>query len=536
LSEIVLPVNQVVHNLQIERGLSFGFVSSDYKRFYDELNQQKKMTDVSITAFLPFLQAINSKEKSKSLAKNNRAIQNFEQLIKQFKQLKLFRQKVQNKTKNVSHIFDFYTLQITRILNVSNQMMQQDVGHSMSRQIMLLNIMIQLKEKLGQERAFGVKAIENRQFSTDDFRFFNELIAQQKLFITNYKQLATLQQNEIIQNFVKTKINKRLKKVETQFITAVESNKLSQLNSQQWFDITTANIEQLKIITDQLALNIQNQARLAADKIIIQFVMIFSLLILTLLLSVFLSWLLTRSILLPVHQITEAMVSLTQGNKGIRFTQNFGHDELGEMVNAYEKTRRALLCFDVASALSFRRLDINLSNEAREKQVYEELASMDPLTNTYNRRKFDEYIEKEFNRSSRYKSQFSLLMLDIDFFKKVNDNYGHQVGDSVLQQFSKTCQKIVRDTDIMARVGGEEFIIIMPETNVYKANNMAERIRKAISTLSIGIDKTVIKITVSIGVTAWNDAKFKRVEDLLETVDKALYQAKENGRNRVVVL
>jgi diguanylate cyclase (GGDEF)-like protein/PAS domain S-box-containing protein len=159
------------------------------------------------------------------------------------------------------------------------------------------------------------------------------------------------------------------------------------------------------------------------------------------------------------------------------------------------------------------------------------LATIDSLTDINNRRYFLELAQKEMKRSKRYKHPFSLIMLDIDHFKKINDTYSHSAGDQVLSEFSGVCLNELREADIMGRVGGEEFAAVIVESDIKKAMIVAERIRKAVSSFSVIIDREKIRFTVSIGVTDLhpNDD----LNSIFERVDRAMYQAKEKGRNQV---
>ncbi len=172
--------------------------------------------------------------------------------------------------------------------------------------------------------------------------------------------------------------------------------------------------------------------------------------------------------------------------------------------------------------------DITSRIEMQEK--LQKLATIDSLTGIYNRYKLDEAILLQIERYKRYKEPFSLCMLDIDHFKRVNDTYGHDVGDRVLQALSRLVMGDIRKTDIFGRWGGEEFIIILENTNKEQAFIIAEKLRKR-------VEATVIdekyKITISIGVAQYEASDSR--ETLVKKVDEALYKAKENGRNQVVV-
>lgn len=168
--------------------------------------------------------------------------------------------------------------------------------------------------------------------------------------------------------------------------------------------------------------------------------------------------------------------------------------------------------------------------------LYEEaqyLAITDPLTKIYNRRYFFEIAQREFDRATRYGHQLSMLMLDIDHFKAVNDTYGHQIGDIALQKVANSCRESIRDIDILARYGGEEFIILLPNTEQQGALHVAHRIRDKISNIPTNAGKYSIPITVSIGVATLTK-EITTLDILIGQADAMLYKAKEAGRNRVM--
>ena len=160
-------------------------------------------------------------------------------------------------------------------------------------------------------------------------------------------------------------------------------------------------------------------------------------------------------------------------------------------------------------------------------------ALFDQLTGVANRRHFFQVAEEEFGRFIRYNRPFSLLMMDLDHFKEVNDKYGHPVGDKVLKELAETVLRNKRDNDLFGRLGGEEFALLLPETNLAGATEIAVRLRRACHTLGVP-GHMAIRVTVSIGVTQVRseDASF---DDVLSRVDETLYRAKNNGRDRVEV-
>jgi diguanylate cyclase (GGDEF)-like protein len=166
-----------------------------------------------------------------------------------------------------------------------------------------------------------------------------------------------------------------------------------------------------------------------------------------------------------------------------------------------------------------------------------ELVFCDALTGLYNHRFFQEAMDRELDRSKRYKRELSLILFDIDHFKKINDTYGHLVGDRVLVALSRTTEQSVREADIIARYGGEEFAVILPETDFNATRAVAERLRRDIENLHIDVDGVKVKVTVSVGYTSYShSATIQDKRAVIGMADKALYIAKQSGRNMVHAL
>ena len=200
-----------------------------------------------------------------------------------------------------------------------------------------------------------------------------------------------------------------------------------------------------------------------------------------------------------------------------------------KMLNARTKEVRSFgIHFEVFNNthnvfLSFRDITEELSqNEQLEKRAF-----YDTLTQIYNRTSFNEYLNKEIEKAERYATRFSLLMFDIDYFKNINDTYGHDVGDDVLKKLAQLVKRHIRDADIFARWGGEEFMIIS-HSELVEAQQMAEKLRHIIETSSFGS----FDVTCSFGVTQYRDGEASH--ELLKRCDVLLYTAKESGRNCVV--
>ncbi|MDX9709864.1 MAG: diguanylate cyclase [Trichloromonas sp.] len=169
----------------------------------------------------------------------------------------------------------------------------------------------------------------------------------------------------------------------------------------------------------------------------------------------------------------------------------------------------------------------------KSNQALMELSNTDPLTHLSNRRFLMKTLEKELQRCERSQKPMALIMVDVDHFKPVNDTYGHQQGDVVLQTLADQMKAHLRDYDLAARFGGEEFALVLPETALAEAVQAAERLRVAISELRIPADHNEIRLTISLGVATYPHPKVRTVDNLILEADRALYNAKEKGRNRV---
>ncbi len=169
----------------------------------------------------------------------------------------------------------------------------------------------------------------------------------------------------------------------------------------------------------------------------------------------------------------------------------------------------------------------------KQQKEIQKLADYDQLTGLYNRREFENRAQEEFMRALRYNNPLSVLMIDFDYFKKINDDYGHSIGDNVLKVFGEIIDSCSRSSDIAGRYGGEEFTMLLPETNSEGAMQMADRLRTKLAEFIFENDRgETFNVTCSIGIAEWTP-ELKSYEEILKKADDALYQAKLNGRNQV---
>ena len=253
----------------------------------------------------------------------------------------------------------------------------------------------------------------------------------------------------------------------------------------------------------------------------------------------------TRSILcVPLQNIVGEMIGAIQVlNKKAGM---FGKDDESLLTALAAQASVAIDNADLYKKLN----ELNLSLESKVKErtselvranerlsalnkELEEISITDSLTQVFNRQYFMDRIKQEVKRSYRYGTHVSLLMLDIDHFKKVNDTYGHQAGDSVLAGVAGLIKDGLRDTDLFARYGGEEFCLLAMAMDQAGAELLAERLRKKVESADFVPGGNKLKVTVSIGVSAWMPEIKENFEELVRRADSALYSAKQEGRNRI---
>ena len=245
---------------------------------------------------------------------------------------------------------------------------------------------------------------------------------------------------------------------------------------------------------------------------------------------------------------SELHSSQTTVNNGYSVYEHFN-----EVANKwYQMQEKVVKLKDFRTVLISIALDISLQKEAQSKLIdthvkltkqtqalqeakaqLKEQANRDPLTNMYNRRYFREIGQKIVAMTKRSKESLSLIMIDIDKFKNINDTYGHHIGDEIIKLLAFRVEEIIRESDIAARFGGEEFALILPNTDKNSALKLAQKIRMDMETSSYRYENKIINFTVSIGVDEFDHTQDDNLLTTLNRADAALYLAKGSGRNRV---
>jgi len=234
-----------------------------------------------------------------------------------------------------------------------------------------------------------------------------------------------------------------------------------------------------------------------------------------------------RAVVQPIIRVTKGLESVKATHRSVPLRRERLR-ELDDISAVVEDFGAALARISEHAA--------ELEREVAERQAVQaqllEMATTDSLTGLYNRRYFMTTASQEFERARRYQTPLALLMLDADHFKSVNDRYGHHIGDEVLKALARNGQRQLREMDLFARLGGEEFAILLPQTDLNAARTVAERVRQSIAAQPVAAEESTVSFTVSIGL-AQLEPSTQNLDDLLRQADAALYQAKDNGRNRV---
>ena len=432
-------------------------------------------------------------------------------------------------------MLSFYAQLIDKLLTIPEQKIHLQLDPELARLITAYSAILHMKEAKGLQRALGTQAILQNDFSAEQYQNYAALLGEQRSFLKIFQQFTTEPQQAHWQSFLYGSQAKAALELEKRLLSARQQQKLANMDSQHWFQVMTDQIGQLKTLADLLSTEIKHLASQQLQQLQQQFYLTTALLLLVLILSAGLSWLLNTSIISPIKSLTRAMVALARGDRKIRFVDHSAQDELKQMLDAYEQCRRSLLKLDISSLVSNRRQNLELKTRVRESERYRHLASTDPLTGAVNRRQFDSLSKQKIELAQQQDVPLSLLMLDLDHFKQVNDTYGHAIGDAVLKAFSQLCRDNIRKEDLLARLGGEEFAILLPNAPAQQAKSLANRICQACRQMKIIIPDTneEVDITVSIGVTQWHNEVFESMDDMLAVADQALYQAKNDGRDKV---
>lgn len=354
-----------------------------------------------------------------------------------------------------------------------------------------------------------------------NYRADNWLASQNKLINVLKLAPSLTPQQQTIQNSINSQ-NKNVKRL----FNIINDNKLKNANDAIKRHLKIRLMTQLEIIrSDSVQLSaiakkdIHNVIKHAAFFIV-------NVLVISILVLFYGSFRLTKIFKTSLDEVTKAFENNHSGHFQ-RIKLSYQSAEFDSIVKAF-------------NLMNIKLSETTISLEEMKKvvadktHVLEQLTKTDPLTKVANRRALYERGNMEFSREHRTHNKLTLILLDCDYFKNINDQYGHQVGDELLKHICKMCNQEIRDIDLLARYGGEEFIIILPDCDLTGGIDIAKRIQKSLQNHSLTIEEKEIDMTLSIGVSTLSE-KHETFEQLINDADQAMYLAKKNGRNRIEV-
>ena len=503
ITQSVININNVITQLQRERGLSSAYISSGYRHFQKELQQQRQQTDRII------LQSL----KSKAMLQEHIQIEKGLHALKKLKQIraKIDTQQISREA-CLSYYTNFIETLITVIKDISYLPFNSIDRNTYAPMLLLLHI----NEINGLIRYEGLTCLEIKDSPRE--RFIS-LLSTKEDYHKVFDLLAPEQLKEAVAKIDLSENSLQLRQIQEQILAGtIYGNEAAQ----EWFSITSLNIGQYKTIIDQTLQQIGRDAYLEKKHFSTQLVVSMIIFVLILLFIGVSIYLFKESILRPIDTLTKALHKLSAGDKSIYFTTVNKKDTIGKMEHAYNHLRRSLLKADYA--------DILMELQELKTQKYEKLSAEDPLTGIFNRRAFMYALEREILQAQKSKKPLSLLVLDIDRFKQINDTFGHETGDLILQHFVQRIKELIRENDILARIGGEEFALLLPNTSAEGARTLAEKIINEIAELDLHTIAPGLQMTVSIGIAVYR--KNISAKTLLREADEHLYEAKHAGRNR----
>jgi len=328
-----------------------------------------------------------------------------------------------------------------------------------------------------------------------------------KEFLQNFNKLSSLKVDESMKNYLREYKEEFLALVEKEILCGLDENSGLQGKMRQ-------NVHKTEHLLQVLEKNIANFEKKHEKNM---FAQIYLSAFVTVALVLFLIIAIANNILDSLRIFQKGLLDffdyLNKKREDISTIKIDKKDEFAQMAELINK--------QIVQAADFMK---------EEETKLKGFAEFDELTGIYNRRKFNDLLTYHINKFKRYKTEFSLVFIDLDNFKKINDTYGHAVGDIILQKFVQITKENIRDVDIFARWGGEEFTLLLPNTDIENAYIVSEKIRKAIENYH---DPIIGSFTVSLGVTSIT-AK-DTLESLIEKSDKALYKAKREGKNKTVI-
>ncbi len=489
----VRALSELIHPLQKERGLAAGHLVGHDEIFYGLFLKQREITE-SRWAELGTAELLQD--------------QGFAQGFPA--RLTAMRQRIDSGTVQWNEIREFYTSTVQRLIElIVLEVTKLDHTENISYELQALSYIAIARENLGLIRATLNRGYQQGRLSKKELKY---LISRYGTFTNNLKIFEAISKT----HFEETADSAWRVELRTEVFRSIICQIENTLNTEgkvvsgkalTWWHEATLVIDAMKktedAVLDQTKRHISDHTKRNKDYLSRYAVFAFITLAAVALLTA-----------LSVYRILKALSILIHSLKSVEQT-----DDFGIRIHTRSKDEFGQLSSSINHLLSYTEKII------KDKEF---LATTDVLTGTMNRRSFIAAAEKEIKRSERYGSPLSMIYCDIDFFKSINDQHSHAIGDEVLKKYAKTLKKNVRGNDCVGRWGGEEFLILVIETDLASAEKLSENLRQKIMEISV---QNVGRVTSSFGVA--EKKKGELFDELCERADQALYQAKNSGRNKV---
>jgi diguanylate cyclase (GGDEF)-like protein/hemerythrin-like metal-binding protein len=506
ISRSFISINLMINSLQKERGLSNGYIRSSHKIFAKELKTQR----IEANRFL---------EDCRSSLKKLRHYVDTAACLNDLEKLKEIRSRINTGDIDPKQSLEYYTRLIEELIDVikmTSHLHTEDAGEDSRAPLLVL---LHLNENIALLRSEGISILQGK---TDDLNHFQRLLIRGEAYLKSFKILATDALRKEVENVERSESSQRLRELRMTML------KMDAQNSNDtvvylWYRDVTKKIDQYEVIIENILHRINEKAIALKSAEILYITILWTALLAIILLTFLISYALKQSIIEPIISLTKAMQDLARGNKRFYFNRFQSDDVIGKMINAYNDLRKSLIKAEYSRVL--------LEVQEQKAENLEKIAYMDPLTNALNRRRYEEIFREKIFEAHKSTTPLSIMMLDLDRFKAVNDTFGHEIGDHVLKKFSDLIHHTIRTNDTFARIGGEEFSLLLTGSSRDDTLKLAERIRRGVEEMDLSFLSKNLTLTVSIGIAFYQEGA--TMESMMREADKKLYQAKKEGRNRV---
>jgi diguanylate cyclase (GGDEF)-like protein len=483
-------ISNVVHELQKERGFSAGFLMSGGAIQKKRLILQRVLSDHKIDELNEFLKEIDTPSNVASL----------------YKGLESIRGKVTSLTTDPIGSHDYYSKMIAALLDRVSEIAKVVIIPEIKDELAAHLNLLHAKESLGQIRAALIVVFISEKFDVFSIKRLDALKVIYDMYSKEFLSAVSGGVRKIyVEKFLGKSIRATMDMIDIAVTRHNEGN--FNVNPDVWFETATISLDVLKEVEDYSKGEIKLNTSKRLSRITASLTMKTIVIPVTITVVLILSLSITNNIFTSSNILLSSITNIMETKDFSNRIPTYSNDELGTISKAYNKLLETIE---------------RLINEK------EYLATTDSLTQIYNRLKFDELFNIESERAKRYTTALSLIIFDIDYFKQINDTFGHDAGNYVLIEVSNIANKNIRSSDVLARWGGDEFVILVPEINIDGSKQLAEKLRNEVE----GFDfKKIGKVTCSFGV-----GEFKEGDNaiaLFKRVDIALYNAKDSGRNRV---